>query len=120
MSAPVEVGPILRDQLFNQTSSVILTSATLAIGSQDFRFFRQRVGVTDGKDNRQGSPFDYQKQAKLIVVNGLPDPSAHRDEFERAIPYQIKRFAGHTDGHTFVLLPATRCCAAAPKRSHLG
>lgn len=103
MSAPVEVGPILRDQLFNQTSSVILTSATLAIGSQDFRFFRQRVGVTDGKDNRQGSPFDYQKQARLILSTNMPDPSASAFDFQNECCKRIQRHLLETEGRAFVL-----------------
>ena len=40
LSAPVEVGSILRDGLYNQTPSVIMASATLATGKQDFQFFR--------------------------------------------------------------------------------
>jgi len=103
MSAPVEVGPILRDQLFNQTSSVILTSATLAIGTQDFRFFRNRVGVTDGKDNRQGSPFDYQRQARLILSTNMPDPSTSAFDFQNECCKRIQRHLLETEGRAFVL-----------------
>lgn len=103
MSAPVEVGPILRDQLFNQTSSVILTSATLAIGTQDFRFFRNRVGVTDGKDNRQGSPFDYQRQARLILSTNMPDPSTSAFDFQNECCKRIQRHLLETAGRAFVL-----------------
>ncbi len=103
MSAPVEVGPILRDQLFNKISSVILTSATLAIGTKDFRFFRSRVGVTDGKDNRQGSPFDYQTQARLILSSKMPDPSSASHEFQQECCRRIKTHLLETKGRAFVL-----------------
>ena len=33
-AAPIEVGPILREELFEKTPTVILTSATLAVGDK--------------------------------------------------------------------------------------
>ncbi|MDG1894532.1 MAG: ATP-dependent DNA helicase [Fuerstiella sp.] len=103
MSAPVEVGPILRDQLFNKVSSVILTSATLAIGTEDFRFFRSRIGVTDGDDDRQGSPFDYQRQVRLILSSNMPDPAAASREFQQEACKRIQRHILETKGRAFVL-----------------
>lgn len=103
MSAPVEVGPILRDQLFNEISSVILTSATLAIGAKDFRFFRNRVGVTDGKDERQGSPFDYLRQVRLILSANMPDPSVASHDFQQECCRRIQKHLLETKGRAFVL-----------------
>ncbi|MCR9202047.1 MAG: helicase [Planctomycetaceae bacterium] len=103
MSAPVEVGPILRDQLFNGISSVIMTSATLAIGASDFRFFRSRIGLTDGQDERQGSPFDYQEQARLILSTNMPDPSAQSRDFQQECCRRIQRHLLETQGRAFVL-----------------
>ncbi len=103
MSAPVEVGPILREQLFNKVSSVILTSATLAIGAEDFRFFRSRVGVTDGKDERQGSPFDYERQVRLILSTKMPDPAGAAREFQQEACKRIQRHLLETNGRAFVL-----------------
>lgn len=103
ISAPVEVGPILREQLFNEVSSVVLTSATLAVGSKDFRFYRKRIGLTDGKDDLQGSPFDYQRQARLILCSNMPDPSAAPQEFQRECCERIKRHLLETAGRAFVL-----------------
>ena len=103
LSAPVEVGPILRDQLFNNISSVIMTSATLAIGTEDFQFFRNRIGVTDGKDIRQGSPFDYKKQARLILSKNMPYPSTHARDFQQECCLRIQRHLLETEGRAFVL-----------------
>jgi ATP-dependent DNA helicase DinG len=102
-SAPVDVGPILRDHLFNQVSSVILTSATLAVGSGDFRYYRSRVGLTDGKDCRLGSPYDYSQQVRLILATNIPDPSASAREFQREVCSRIKRHVSETQGRAFVL-----------------
>lgn len=103
-AAPIDVGSVLRTQLFGAVKSVIMTSATLAVGrQQNFDFFRGRIGLTGGDAVRVGSPFDYKKQAKLIVINGLPDPSTERVEYERAIVEPICRHLAATDGHAFVL-----------------
>ena len=50
-----------------------------------------------------GSPFDYAKQARVVVVRDLPDPSRERQAFEKALPDQIKRYVEESDGHAFVL-----------------
>ncbi len=103
MSAPIEVGPILREHLFNEVPSVILASATLAIGSSDFRFFRSRVGLTEGSDVRLGSPFDYARQARLIVASNMPDPASSARGFEQECCKRIQRHLLETSGRAFVL-----------------
>ena len=80
-AAPIDVGAALREELFQsrQIRSVIMTSATLAVGRDDtFSFYRSRVGLSGGMTIRVGSPFRYDQQAEVIVVAGLPDPSAER------------------------------------------
>jgi len=118
-AAPIDVGTALREELFQNRAikSVIMASATLAVGKDEsFQFFRSRVGLSGGMSVRVGSPFRYDKQAEVILVSGLPDPSAQRAEFENALPKQIKRFIAHTDGHAFILFTSydlLRKCAAA-------
>ncbi|MCP4173705.1 MAG: helicase, partial [Fuerstiella sp.] len=103
LSAPIEVGPILQDQLFNKVSCVVLTSATLAVGAKDFRFYRNRIGLTDGKDDLQGSPFDYQRQVRLILSTGMPDPGSQSRDFQQEACQRIKRHLLETQGRAFVL-----------------
>lgn len=124
-AAPIDVGSVLRQQLFQpreeeeipRPKSVILTSATLAVGKEkDFSFFRSRIGVSTGGSLKVGSPFDYKKQAQLAIVTDLPDPSAERHAFEQALPAQIQKYIAKTDGHAFVLFTSydlLRRCATA-------
>lgn len=105
-AAPIDVGTALREELFQsqRIKSVIMTSATLAVGKDDsFGFFRSRVGLSGGMTLRVGSPFRYDQQAEVILVQGLPDPSTERLKYEAALPEQVKRFVKQTDGHAFVL-----------------
>jgi ATP-dependent DNA helicase DinG len=103
-AAPVDISSRMREMLFQQVPSVIMTSATVSAGrGGGFEFFQSRVGATGSRTIQLGSPFDYKRQAEIVVVNDLPDPSANRLQFEAALPELIKRYLLRTDGHAFVL-----------------
>lgn len=104
MAAPIDVGPVLREQLFTQVPTAILTSATLAIGKNDsFDFFRDRIGLVKSNTLRLYSPFDYSEQAELVTLRGMPDPTLDKDGFDRASLEMIRHFVRESDGHAFVL-----------------
>lgn len=103
-AAPIDVGPVLRKELFGRVPSVILTSATLSVGKQpNFDFFKSRVGLTQCHTKRLGSPFDYRRQAKLVVIDDMPDPAGDAARYERLCGDLIRRYVEQTDGHAFVL-----------------
>ena len=104
-AAPLDVGPVLREQLYHQVPTVVMTSATLAVGKQtSFEFFQRRVGLLQCESLCVDSPFDYRAQAQLVIAGGMPDPGSQREAYERACLDQIKRLVQETDGHAFVLL----------------
>jgi ATP-dependent DNA helicase DinG len=103
VSAPIDVGPVLRDELFNKISTVVLTSATLAVGGQSFDFIRRRLGLTKSHEKKVGSPFDYRAQMKLILPEGMPDPSEAPLAYESAVCDRIQQYVAQTNGHAFVL-----------------
>ncbi|MGY8748394.1 MAG: ATP-dependent DNA helicase [Pirellulales bacterium] len=103
MAAPIDIGPAMRENLFNKTDCCILTSATLAIGDKSFDFFRNRIGLTQSKSLQLGSPFNYSEQARLILVSNMASPAEHRDTHERQCIDAIKQYVSRTDGHAFVL-----------------
>jgi ATP-dependent DNA helicase DinG len=103
-AAPLDVGPTLRQQLFEKISTVVMTSATLSVGrAGSFDFFKSRIGLTQAECRRWGSPFDYPRQVELVLVDGMPDPTADKDGYERAIVEMIRRYVARTDGHAFAL-----------------
>jgi len=102
--SPIDVGPTLRKMLFQKVPSVIMTSATLASGRDGgFEFFQSRVGATGSRTKQLGSPFNYRKQAELVLLKDLPDPSTERQKFESLLPAIIQHYSGLTEGHAFVL-----------------
>ncbi len=103
-ASPIDVGPALREHLFEKVGSVIMTSATLATGKDaSFDYFKSRVGLTRVASLALGSPFDYERQAELVLVDGMPDPNAQRDSYERAALAMIQRYVERSEGHAFVL-----------------
>jgi ATP-dependent DNA helicase DinG len=104
-ASPIDVGPLLREQLFQQVGTVVLTSATLAVGSPpSFAFLQQRLGLTQCETLRLDSPFNYREQAELSTVAAMPDPAAERDAYERSAIEAIKGLVRDSDGRAFVLL----------------
>lgn len=96
-SVPLDVGPTLRTDLFDQKECVILSSATLtAQGS--FDFIRHRLGMEAAEELRVGSPFDYKKSTLLAVPDDIPPPNArgYREVLERCIGQIVKDAGGHT------------------------
>ncbi len=103
ISAPLDVGPTLREELFQKTPSVILTSATLAIGEDNFDFIRARLGLTQANELKLGSPFDFKAQVELFLAEDMPDPSAEPQAYETAICERIPLYVDRTRGRAFIL-----------------
>ncbi|GIW04643.1 MAG: DNA polymerase III subunit epsilon [Thermomicrobiales bacterium] len=76
-SAPLSVGPLLRDRVFAPLRTAILTSATLTTDGS-FDYIRERVGLEDAEEMSVPSPFDYERSTLLYLVDDIPEPSAPR------------------------------------------
>ncbi len=111
--APVDVGPILGEELFSRDFSVSLTSATLATNSREegsgFEHAIERLGAVGASTLRLGSPFDYASQAKLIIDERVGTPTrGHGAEYEQRLADAIVEHVGSTRGGAFVLFTSHR------------
>ncbi len=121
-AAPVDVADYLRRRLFASNTSVILTSATLALdthqpgqptkpqaGSREgLNYLAGRVGADRANATllQVGSPFDYARQMRVYVAGKMPDP---RDPgYRAALGQWIRHFLRLTHGKAFVLFTNTR------------
>jgi ATP-dependent DNA helicase DinG len=105
-SAPIDVAPLLKLLLFDNVSSVVLTSATLATARGDahgFDYIRNRLGLDDADEVLLTSPFDFRKQAKLHVETQLGDPN-NLQQFVPPATKAIAHYVQKTQGRCFVLL----------------
>lgn len=99
-AAPFEVATFLRAALFARTQSVVLTSATIAEGS-NFTFLRESLGVDDAQELIAASPFDYDRQARLYIAG--PDINPKSADFARRVAPIIEECLDRTSGRAFVL-----------------
>ncbi|MCA8937529.1 MAG: DEAD/DEAH box helicase [Planctomycetes bacterium] len=107
-AAPVHVGDLLQKHLFERCKSVILTSATLATGPDRFDYIRGRLGVPDDNAGQLqvGSPFDFQKNAQIVIPNDMPEPpkgGGRDDVYDRRINEEVTEAVKRSRGGTFVL-----------------
>lgn len=77
-SVPLDLAPVLREDLFRRLETCVITSATLAVGD-GFSFVEKRLGL-DQDDVEPvtailASPFDYARQAVLAIPSDFPAPN---------------------------------------------
>ena len=105
-AAPVDLAPALRRMIFRDNCCCVMTSATLSVGRTDLAYFRTRIGVNDAEPVQLGSPFNFQKQMKIFIVQKMPDP---RDAgYQKELEHWIAHFVEQTDGRAFVLFTSYR------------
>jgi ATP-dependent DNA helicase DinG len=83
---PDDIGSALAERIDRQEGTWIFTSATLAVGD-DFSHFLSRVGVPAPMTCALPSPFDYARNARLYLPQGLPEPREPQyvDELMRTV-----------------------------------
>jgi ATP-dependent DNA helicase DinG len=105
-AAPVDLAPVLRRMIFRENCCCVMTSATLAVGRADLAYFRNRIGATEAEPLQLGSPFNFQKQMQMFVVQKMPDP---RDpDYLKALEHWVAHFVQKTNGRAFVLFTSYR------------
>lgn len=71
-ATPIDVSGILREQLFERFDTVVLTSATLAVGG-NFDFLKQRLGISSAMERVLPTEFDYKQQVLFFIPSRMPD-----------------------------------------------
>lgn len=100
-NAPLHIGALMQQHLWNQKTSVIITSATLTAGGE-FNYLRGRLFAEDADELSLGSPFDYETAALLYIVNDIPEPNDRRGH-QHAVETAIINLCRATGGRALVL-----------------
>jgi len=111
-TVPLDLAPILREDLFARLATTIVTSATLASANEGFTFLARRLGV-DEMSTRPAtavfpSPFDYPHQAILAVPTDVPPPNVDAARHFEAVCRLVADLADAADGGMFVLCTSHR------------
>jgi ATP-dependent DNA helicase DinG len=127
-SVPLDLAPILREDLFKRVQTAVITSATLATrpagrasrqlayegeaGPEAFRFLSARLGLTapefDPATAIFPSPFEYQRQALLVVPSDTPAPNVDATAHFLHVVRHVLDVATASDGGMFVLFTSHR------------
>ena len=106
-AAPIEVGKLLKDLLYERKDTIIFSSATLTVADK-FDFFRSRLGLDLLDEGRVlelslGTSFDFERQVLLCVPNFLPEPVYRSDDFNRAVGRFLVELHVATQGRGLIL-----------------
>jgi ATP-dependent DNA helicase DinG len=99
-ATPIDVSDLLRDLLFENYPSVVLTSATLTVQG-GFSHIRKRLGLDEARELMVPSHFQYARQALLYLPPEMPDP--REPNFQEEAAKRIRRMLEITQGRAFCL-----------------
>ncbi|TVR19100.1 MAG: DEAD/DEAH box helicase [Anaerolineaceae bacterium] len=99
--APLHVGKLMREYIWDEKSSVILTSATLKT-HDDFQFIQSRLEAEAVPTLDVGSPFDYQQSTLIFIPRDVPEPT-DRNKYQQAVEKSIIELAAALNGRVMVL-----------------
>lgn len=103
-TAPTSVAESVGQKLFKDGSSVIMTSATLAVNGS-LAYFQDRIGAASAQTLVLDSPFDYRKQMRIALARNIPPPD--QKDYERALPDAVFRCILRSKGKALVLFTST-------------
>lgn len=125
-SVPLNLAPVLRDTLFDRVDTVVLTSATLAVGGE-FSFLEERLGLDIPPVPVEcaevlPSPFEYDRQCLFGVPTDFPDPRSDEAGYEDRLARAVVELAHASDGGMFVLFTSHAALrrVAAQVRASIG
>lgn len=112
--SPITVASLLRDVLWSEVNTAILTSATLS-NSGTFSYIKNRLGIPTCMELIVDSPFDFQSQCLLYIPRYLPYPS-EAPEYADIVAQEIEDLVRAADGRAFLLFTSYRMMNAVYER----
>ncbi|MDK1081766.1 MAG: helicase C-terminal domain-containing protein [Anaerolineae bacterium] len=94
-AAPLSVGSLIEKHIWNEKTSVILTSATMTTHGS-FDYIRRTLGAEIADELALGSPFDYESSTLLYLPEDIPEPNqpGHQPALNRALIATAKATGG--------------------------
>jgi DNA polymerase-3 subunit epsilon/ATP-dependent DNA helicase DinG len=104
-TAPLHVGDLLHQGLYQHKDALVLTSATLSTEGHT-TFLRERLGLPEADELLLDSPFDYPSAALLVIPEDIPDP---RDsQYGRALAKTLINTCQASKGRALILFTSHR------------
>jgi len=104
-SSPIEVADSIKSVILDKFRTVVLTSATLAVGER-FDYLEKRTGIDLMERSRVTelllpSPFDYERQTFIGIPDDMPEPAD--SGFAAALTERLLECLLISQGRAFVL-----------------
>jgi ATP-dependent DNA helicase DinG len=96
----INISDILKERLFSNVDSAILTSATLSTGG-NFQFTKSRLGLQMAEELMVPSHFDYASQTIFYIPRNIPEP--REEGWTRHACHEIETILEASRGRAFVL-----------------
>jgi len=110
-SVPLDLAPVLREDLFRRVRTAVVTSATLA-AEQRFDFLGQRLGLDhpelEPRTALYPSPFDFPARSRFAVPTNAPAPNVDTAGHLQFVVRVTLDVAAASDGGMFVLATSHR------------
>lgn len=106
VATPLKVDNELSENLYENLKQIIFTSATIAI-VKNFKYFKESIGLQEETyDKIIASPFDYDKQMKVYLPEGISAPNDRN--FLDDVQNLLEKLIIKSKGRTFVLFTSYR------------
>jgi ATP-dependent DNA helicase DinG len=101
-AAPLHVGPLMKQHLWEGKDAVVMTSATMRTANSNnkampsFEYIKHRLDAQDASELAVGSPFDYKASTLLYLVTDVPEPNqqGYQQAVERGLIDLFKASGG--------------------------
>ena len=114
-ATPLEVATDLKELIFNEYKSAVLTSATLA-PSGNFLPTQRELGISPHQPTVIcASPFNYHEQAMMLSPMDIPNPSQDGKSHEIAVQQTLLALANSLGGRTLALFTSRTTLIRAAK-----
>lgn len=107
---PLKTGNIFFENLFNNKTAAVFTSATLSV-NESFSFFIEQLGLpAEMVDTlRISSPFLYDEQSMLLIDTSVPEPARTKEEvYNLAVKDSLLSLLVAAQGGSLVLFTSHR------------
>jgi DNA polymerase-3 subunit epsilon/ATP-dependent DNA helicase DinG len=106
-AAPLRIGPLVEEHIFNKKETVVMTSATLRTaamsryGEPSFDYLKERLHAQHAEEVSVGSPFDYEASTLVYLPTDIPEPN--QPGYQRCVEQAVIDIATALEGRTMAL-----------------
>jgi ATP-dependent DNA helicase DinG len=100
-AAPLDVGPLVQRHLWYAKDTIVMTSATMRTDST-FSYIRDRLDADSVDEVVIDSPFDYEANTLLYLVNDIPEPG-EQGPYQKMTEQGILSLVRATQGRALIL-----------------